>query len=171
MASPIWDPTHGRKPNHDTITATLLCLQTENVSWEASPISKWKQMQIPTSKHQVKVWKSCGSVRDRIEQAGGVKDTTRSAIVSTNLSPWGLTETKPPQWKSTHRLDLGSLHICSRCAVWSSCGSPYNWNWGCLWLCYLPLDLLPLTGMPGCLGLVREYMLCPAGNRCPRAGW
>ena len=37
------------------------------------------------------LWKS----GDRTEQARGVKDTTRRPTESTNLGPWGLTETEP----------------------------------------------------------------------------
>jgi len=44
-----------------------------NCHLRASSSSKWKQMQNPTAKHQVKLRKSCG----RIEETGGVKDTTR----------------------------------------------------------------------------------------------
>lgn len=32
---------------------------------------------------------------DRLEQEGGVKDTTRKPGESPNLGPWGLTETEP----------------------------------------------------------------------------
>ena len=38
------------------------------------------------------LWKS----EDRTEQARGVKDTTRRPTESTNLGPWGLTDTEPP---------------------------------------------------------------------------
>ena len=48
------------------------------------------------------------------------------------------------QPNSTQRRDLNPHSpICSRCAAWSSCGSPNNWSRGCLWLCGLPLDPLP----------------------------
>jgi hypothetical protein len=40
--------------------------------------------------------KSCGIVTDEIEQAGGVKDTTRRPTDLNNLGHWGLTETESP---------------------------------------------------------------------------
>jgi hypothetical protein len=39
---------------------------------------------------------SCRKVGDRIEQAGGAKDITKRPTESTNMGPWGLTETEPP---------------------------------------------------------------------------
>ena len=53
-------------------------------------------MQRPTAKHQAELKESCGRVGDRIERAGEVKDITRRPTESSNLSPWGLTETEPP---------------------------------------------------------------------------
>ena len=52
-------------------------------------------------------------------------------------------------------LDLGPLHICSRCAAWSSCGSPNNWSGDYSCLCCLPVDPVPQTGPP-CLASVAE---------------
>ena len=53
-------------------------------------------MQRPTAKHQAELKESCGRVGDRIERAGEVKDITRRPTESSNLDPWGLTETEPP---------------------------------------------------------------------------
>ena len=78
------------------ITYTLLCLKTETVSRVSSSKSKWKQMQRPTAKHQVKVWESCGSLGVRTNQAEGLKDITRHATESINLGPWGLSEIESP---------------------------------------------------------------------------
>ena len=47
----------------------------------------------------------------------------------TNLGPWWLTELPK---KGMQGLDLDPLHICSRCAAWSSGGYPNNWSGGCL---------------------------------------
>ena len=44
------------------------------------------------------------------------------------------------QPKNIHALDLGSLHICSRCAAWSSSRSPQQLDPG------LSLSLLPACG-------------------------
>lgn len=65
------------------------------VSWETSSSSRCRQMQRSTTKHHVELWKSCGRVGDRIEQAWGVKDTTERPTASTTLGIWGLTETQP----------------------------------------------------------------------------
>jgi hypothetical protein len=39
-----------------------------------------------------------------------------------------------------------TLHICSKWAAWSSCGSPNKWSGSCL--CSFPLDPFPLPGLP-----------------------
>ena len=52
------------------------------------------------------------------------------------------------QPKSTRWLGLAPLHICSRSASWSSCGTPNNWSRACLGLCFLPLDTPLLPGLP-----------------------
>ena len=70
------------------------------------------------------------------------------------------------QPKRMHGLDLSPLYICSRYAAWSSCGSPNNWSRGCLWLCCLPLDLLPLAELPG-LAAVGEDAMSPDETRLP----
>jgi hypothetical protein len=55
-----------------------------------------------------------------------------------------------------HGLDLGPMHIGSRCVSWFLCEFPNNWSWGadpepaCL-----PVDLVSLTGLP-CLASVGE---------------
>lgn len=38
------------------------------------------------------------------------------------------------QPQSLHGTDLGALHICYSCIVWSSCGNPSCGILGCLWL-------------------------------------
>ena len=51
-------------------------------------------MQRHIVKHQGELRESGGREGDRIEQAGGVKYTTRRPTESINL-PWGFTETEP----------------------------------------------------------------------------
>ena len=53
-------------------------------------------MQRPTAKHQEELGESCERVRDKTEQARGVKDTTRRPTESTNLDPEELTESELP---------------------------------------------------------------------------
>jgi hypothetical protein len=82
------------------------------------------------------------------------------------LGPWGLTD-KPG---SMQGFDLGPLHICSKCAGWSSYRSSNKWSRGCLHLCSLPLNSLPLPGLLGWAPL-GEDVPSPAGSRYSRVGW
>jgi hypothetical protein len=61
------------------------------------------------------------------------------------------------QPKIEHRLDLGTLHICNRCAAWSPYGTP-NWSRAVPEsVACLPADLVPLTRPPS-LASVGENM-------------
>jgi hypothetical protein len=51
-------------------------------------------MQRCAAKLLMELRESRGGVRERTEEAGGVKDTTRRPTESTTLSPWELTETE-----------------------------------------------------------------------------
>ena len=55
-----------------------------------------KQMQRPTGKHWTELRESYGRVGGRIEATGGVRNSTGRSPESTNLDPWGLPETDPP---------------------------------------------------------------------------
>jgi hypothetical protein len=70
----------------------------------------------------VELRKSCG----RVGWVGGIedpKDSKRRLTESTNLDSGG--SQRLNHWpKSKQWLDLGPLHICSRCAAWFSFGSP-----------------------------------------------
>ena len=85
------------------------------IFWEAFSSSRW-YMQRPTAKHQVEPGESCGRVRDRSWQAGGVKDTTRRPTESTNLKSWSLTEPGPPT-REHARARPRPLHIRNKCAA------------------------------------------------------
>jgi hypothetical protein len=75
------------------------------------------------------------------------------------------------QPESTQELDLGSLHICSKCAAWSSRGFPNKQTGGCLG------SLLPAIGSPSpYMGFlvwasVREDVPNLARTRCHSVGW
>jgi hypothetical protein len=116
------------------------------------------------SQTMAELGESCRRMGGRNEGARGVKATTRRPTESTDLCPWRLSKTE-----STKGLDLGPLHICSRCAACSSCGVPNNWSGSCLSLCCGPLDLVPITGLP-CLALVGEGVFSPAATWCTRMG-
>ena len=79
-------------------------------------------MQRHTFKHQVELGESCGRVGGRIEQAGErVKDTTRRPTESTNLSPWVLTETEPPNKEHAvggPRSSTYMRQMCSMVSMW-----------------------------------------------------
>lgn len=61
--------------------------------------------------------KSCGIVTDEIEQAGGVKDTTKRSTKSTNLEPWGLTQPGPPTSKHAGAGPRYLKHLWQICSV------------------------------------------------------
>jgi hypothetical protein len=67
-------------------------------------------------------------------------------------------------------LDLGPLHVCSKCEGWFSCGSPNKHSRAvsvsvpCHWIPF------PLTALPGWAS-VRDDVLSSAGTRCLRVGW
>jgi hypothetical protein len=52
-----------------------------------------------------------------------------------------------------HETDLGHLYTCYSCVAWFSFWTPNSS--GCLWLCCLPLDPFPLTGLP-CLASAQD---------------
>jgi len=70
------------------------------------------------------------------------------------------------QPKSMHELDLVPLRIFSR--IWSSCVFSNNWSGVCPWIWCLPVDPVPLTGLP-CLASVGEDMHIPEVTYVP--GW
>lgn len=53
-------------------------------------------MQRHITRHKAKLWESHGSMRDRIEQARGIRGNTRGPSESTNLALWALMEAEPP---------------------------------------------------------------------------
>jgi hypothetical protein len=133
------------------------------VSWEDSSSSCWKQMQRFIANHQLELGESCGRVGHRIEWARGVKDTPHRTTESTRFCLWGLTVTKSPTKEHAGAAPSVS-HICSRIEPWTSCGSP-TIQVG-LWLCCLPLDPLPLPGLPGWASKGEE-VLSPVDTRFP----
>ena len=72
--------------------------------------------------------------------------------------------------QSIQELDLDPIHIYSKYLAWCSCGSPNKQNGGCLGLCSLPLDPLPLAGLPGWTS-VGEDVPSLAGTRFLRVWW
>ena len=102
---------------------------------------------------------SRGRESGRIEGVRGVKDTLRRPTEPTNLGPWGLTEIEPLIKEQSGTGPRSPAHI-SRCAAWSTCGSPNSWSRGCLRveLSCLPLDPFPLAGLP-CPASVGESAL------------
>jgi hypothetical protein len=102
-------------------------------------------MQRPTAKHQMKLRESCERLVNRIEGAGGVKDSKRPTEL-TNLGSWWPTEIKLPVKEHSEAVprtpfvadvQLG-LHM-----------SPLTIGTEVVSDCYLPLDPVPITGLPG----------------------
>ena len=114
-------------------------------------VLRWKQVPENHSQALDGARGVCGRVGGKIEEHGGDKDSTRRLKESTNLDP-GSSQRLNQQPKNNHGLDLGSPHIRSRCAAWSSCGLPNNWSYPD---CCLPVDPVPLTRLP-CLASVGE---------------
>ena len=85
-----------------------------------------------------------------------MKDTIRRPTEPTDLGPRGLTETETPG------LNLGLLHICSRCGTWSYLGPPTT-GAGVISdsdsISYLSISF-PLVGL-NCLASVGEDVLSP----------
>lgn len=65
-----------------------------------------------------------------------IRSTTKRPRESTNRGPYGSQKLKH-QPKCMEGLNLGPLHICRKCAAWSSCGFPNTWSSG------LSVTLLP----------------------------
>jgi hypothetical protein len=121
------------------------------VFWEDLPSSWLKQI------HWTELWNSYGRV-------GGRVCTPLEDQQSTNLDPWGLSETEPSP-KEHARAGLRPWHICSRCAAQSLCVYPNNWS-GSYPLKLLPVcRICPRTGLT-CLALVGEDAPNPAETWC-----
>ena len=93
--------------------------------------------------HISKEWDNRNINKNNLWLGKGLRDPKRTGTPQEDQQSqltWTLevSHTLNHQPKSEHRLDLGSLHMCSRRAAWSSCGSLNNWSQGCPWACYLP---------------------------------
>ena len=109
---------------------------------------------------------SCGRVRGRTELDSSM---TSQKDIHSQLGQWGLLDTEL-LGKIVQELDLGSLHICSRCVIRSSCGPPYSWSGGCLWFYFLPFNPLPLAWLP-CLTSIGKNVVSPNFSWCARVTW
>lgn len=92
------DTSHVREPGADTVTGTLLHLQRgaqHHFPERLHPAVDGKRYRDPQTT-SCGPWEACRTMRDRIGQDGGVKDTTRRPEDSTNQGPWGLTEADLP---------------------------------------------------------------------------
>jgi len=76
--------------------------------------------------------------------------------------PLGVPETEPPTKEQAQAGPSFSLHICIRYEAWS----PNNWSRSWPWLCCLPVDPVPLTGL-SCLASVGEGVPSPAATWLP----
>lgn len=68
--------------------------------------------------------------------------------------------------QASDETDLSTLHIYNRYTTWSSCGTPNSRSW----LCCLPLDLLPITGLP-CIASMGEDGPSHISTWYAKAGW
>jgi hypothetical protein len=137
------------------------------VSWEASSSYWWKQMHRPTAKHHVvHFMKKWGIELNKPEGSRITQEDLQSQLV------WAHGSSQRPNYRPTSMqgLNLGPLHIHSGCAAWSSCWPLNNWSGGCLWLCCLLFDPIPLPRLPGWAS-VGEDALSPAATGCLRVEW
>jgi hypothetical protein len=159
MANP-WVPqlkTHPMGKNQSLTLLMVLCYACREPSkivlWEAPPSSQWKDVKTHTQTldgTQGVLWKSW-------EKDWG---TWRGQGDQLNQLTWTLggSQGLNHQPKSEHSLDLGSLHLCSRCAAWSPTTGkevlPKS-------VACLPVDSVPLNGQPW-LASVGEDVPSPA---------
>lgn len=132
------------------------------VSWETSP-SRWcKQMQRLTTKYQAELSESCGRVKDRIEGAIGVEDTTRRSSESTH-GDWNANQRLGQQ-----ELVLGPQHIVAdqMCSLVFILVSEQ-------WEQVLSMALLSALSLPEQTGRASEEENVPSSVRtwCPRVEW
>jgi hypothetical protein len=119
---------------------------------------------------------TCGTYISLMEEWGeGLRETEGSSILEGDLQSqlfWAHNGSQRlhHQPNSIHGLDLVTLHVCSRSVELSPCGSPNSWRRGCLWLCCLFLDPLPLSELP-CWVSGGEYMPSSAATWCPWVDW
>jgi hypothetical protein len=116
------------RPKHQSVTLLrILCYASTQepciiVHWDPPPSIWLKPMQRTTVKHWMDLGDSYGRVRGRIEGPEGDRKSTGRSTESTNLDPWGSQKLNYYP-KSTQGSNLAFPLMCSKCAVWSSCGS------------------------------------------------
>jgi hypothetical protein len=149
MTGPNSDPFYVRKPNLDSFV--IFC-----DAWRQEPsITVFWGIHLPKDGSRCRDqqpninWLS-GSLMERegnrIMQVRGVMDTTKIPTETTNhVSSKRLVH----QPENMQGLDIRSVHICSKCRVWSSCRFPTKWRRECFRLCSLKLDYFPLPGLLG----------------------
>jgi hypothetical protein len=144
MIAPTWDTPHGRESTPDN---SLLCLQTGTKHNCVLRGFIQQQMETDSETHSQisgRALNSHGKVRDRSEQAREVKDTTRRPRVNCPGTMrahrvWATNQRAGRSWNSipytfVAKVQLG-LHV-----------DPITSGVeGCLGLCSLPLDPLPLN--------------------------
>jgi hypothetical protein len=128
-------------------------------------------MQRNTVKHQVELGESRERLGIEVNETEGSRTPKKDLQNQLTWDQrWRYSQRLNYQQKSLQGLYLGPLHIYSRCAAWSSCGSPNNWSRGCVGVCYLPLDPLPQIALY-VSSSAREDVTSPSGTRCHTVRW
>jgi hypothetical protein len=124
--------------------------------------------------HISKEWDNRNINKNNLWLGKGLRDPKRTGTPQEDQQSqptW--TETEPPTKNYTRAgpsHTLYSLHICSKCVVWSSCRSPSNWSGGWPWLYCLPMGP-PLLTRLSCMASVGRGVPSPVVTWGARVGW
>ena len=103
-----WDPSHGKTPRPDAITAAMMCLQMG--AWHGCALKALTEVEANTSNRWTVDRDYYSSMRGRIEEAQGKIDPIGRPKFSTNPIPREPPETETPT-RSKHGLVKGPWNI------------------------------------------------------------
>ena len=134
----------------------LLMIFCYNCKQEPSKLVLWEP--------SPKLMQTAGRGGGRIEKAREFKVTTRKPTELTNLDLKG-SQRMNHQPESMHGMGLVLLHICNRCASWTSCGYTNSSCKSDIWLCCLSPNWDALSW------LIEENASSPTITCYAKDGW
>ena len=149
MTSLAWDPFHGQEPIPDTVNDTLLCLQTGTsitVSERLHTTDAELHRQILDGAWEF-LWRGWGNL-----SSIGDRSSWRRPTESNNLEPFR----GPRHWATNQRACMGYNYspqtptntYAADMSFGLNVGPPITDDGGVFpWLCCLPMDPGPLTGL------------------------